>query len=87
MSNECGFTCLGCGQFRPGPEGAHSEAACLRVQLAAANERAGRLEKALEFYANAENNREIETGIGMMPSRVNLDGGERAREALEAPDA
>lgn len=43
-SHECGFTCLACGQFRPGPEGAHSEAACLRVQLAAANERAEKLE-------------------------------------------
>ena len=35
MSNECGFTCRACGQFRPGPEGAHSESECLRVQLAA----------------------------------------------------
>ena len=33
MNNEFGFTCLACGQFRPGPEGAHSEAECLRVQM------------------------------------------------------
>jgi len=47
-SHECGFTCLACGQFRPGPEGAHSEAACLRVQLAAANERVGEVERVLK---------------------------------------
>ena len=47
-SHECGFTCLACGQFRPGPEGAHSEAACLRVHLAAANERVGEVERVLK---------------------------------------
>jgi hypothetical protein len=44
-NHECGFTCRACGQFRPGSEGAHSESACLRVQLAAANEQVERMEE------------------------------------------
>lgn len=37
---------------------------------------------ALEFYAHPENWKQHETGIGMMPSDADLDGGSRAIAAL-----
>ncbi len=40
------------------------------------------LKTALEFYADSQNWAEIETGIGMMPSPAECDGGEKAREIL-----
>jgi hypothetical protein len=40
------------------------------------------MEAALRFYANTENWKEHETGIGMYPSDADQDGGEKAREAL-----
>lgn len=72
-SHECGFTCLACGQFRPGPEGAHSEAACLRVQIAAANERAGRLEKALNKLTTVVNGVTAPHRHGAQISNKHLD--------------
>lgn len=52
---------------------------CLRRQLAAANEMAGRLEKALEFYADTLKHN--------LMGEVNEDHGAIARKALEVPDA
>jgi hypothetical protein len=40
------------------------------------------MKKALEFYADPENWKQIETGIGMMSSPATDDGGHTAREAL-----
>jgi hypothetical protein len=42
-----------------------------------------KMKKALDFYADAENWKEIETGIGMMNSPAVDDGGYIAREALK----
>lgn len=38
--------------------------------------------EALRFYADANNWRDGETGIGMIPSDAAMDGGARARRAL-----
>jgi hypothetical protein len=40
------------------------------------------MKKALEFYADPENWKQIETGIGMMSSPATDDGGYIAREAM-----
>lgn len=42
-----------------------------------------RLREALEFYANRENWKEQETGIGMAPSEAEDDYGSKARAALK----
>ncbi len=41
--------------------------------------------EALRFYADPENWREIETGIGMQPSVAEMDNGRRAYAALARP--
>ncbi len=41
--------------------------------------------EALQFYANADNWKEQETGIGMTPSDAEMDGGRAAREAIATP--
>lgn len=38
--------------------------------------------KALQFYANPENWKEADTGIGPMPSEVDSDFGSIAQEAI-----
>lgn len=53
MNNECGFTCLACGQFRPGPEGAHSEAECLRVQMDSLRRQLAAVTAERDRYKNA----------------------------------
>ena len=61
---------------------------CVKRQLAAANERAGRLEEALDFYAKPDS---WEYGNGaifaIVESPAFVDAGEVARKALEVPDA
>lgn len=41
-----------------------------------------KMKKALEFYADEKNWKEVETGIGMMNSPAVDDSGAKAREAL-----
>lgn len=46
------------------------------------DEKIAKLTKALEFYADEKNWKEIDTGIGIMPGPA-IDYGETAREALK----
>ena len=68
-----------CGSIEEEDESVTESETCLRRQLAAANERAGRLEKALEFYADTLKHN--------LMGEVNEDHGAIARKALEVPDA
>ena len=71
---------LSCGSvYHESDDWTHESRCCLRRQLAAANERAGRLEGALAFYADPLKH--------SLMGEVNEDHGAIARKALEVPDA